>query len=146
MEQVKIDNFYRENPQVHYPEYVTLDSENCANIRASLSKKLGLNTPADSMTLVNLVDRHGKLCEEFNCKEDDFNLKRVLSSLGISWPEYVFVNWYRYDIIDKLRLCDLTNYFDDIWYEDVDDIDIFDDMLEWVLSVTHYGQIKILKI
>lgn len=146
MEQVKIDNFYRESPEGNYPEFVTLDRESCEDIRALLSEKLRLKASADNTTLVNLIDRLGKTYEELSCNDSNFNLNIVLSALDIDWPEYVFINWHRFDSIDKLKLCDLINYFDDIWYPEVDDIDIFDDTLTWVLSVTHYGHLKVLKI
>jgi len=146
MEEAKIDNFNRENPEGSFPKYITLDSGSCADIHKSLSENLRLDVSADSMTLVNEVDRLGEVCEGFNSEDDNFNLKKVLSSLEINWPEYIFINWYRYDNIDKMMLSDLTNHFDDVWYPDVDDIDIFDETFTWVLSITHYGQIKILKI
>lgn len=146
MEEVKTENFNRENPEGNFPKYITLDSGSCTDIRKSFSEKLELDTSTDSMALVNAVDRFAEICEGFNSENDDFNLKKVLSSLEIDEPEYVFINWYRYDNIDKMKLSDLTNHFDDVWYPDVDDIDIFDETFTWVLSVTHYGQVKILKI
>lgn len=143
MEKFKIDNYIKENQGGSFPEYFTLDSRSCADIRELLSKKLGLDTSADGITLVNEVLRLGKNNEEFNGKGDDFNLKKVMYSIGMGLPEYVFINWYRYDNIDKMKFSDLANHFDDVWYPDVDDIDIFDETLSWVLSVTHYGQVKI---
>lgn len=146
MEKVKIDNFYRENREADFPKHVTLDSRSCADVRASLTRNLKLDNTADSMTLVNTVDRLGEVCEGFNTEDDLFSLRAVLSSLEIELPEYVFINWYRYDCIDKITLSDLADNFHDIWYPDVDDIDIFDESFTWLLSVAHYGRIKILKI
>ncbi len=146
MEQVKIDNFARENPEDTFPKYITLDSRSCADISSALSERLRLDASADSMALVNEVDRLGEICKGLNYDDDNFDLKKVLSFLGISWPEYVFINWYRYDSIDKMMLFDLANHFEDVWYPDVDDIDIFDETFTWVLSLTHYGQVKFLKI
>ena len=39
-----------------------------------------------------------------------------------------------------------NKYFDDIWYPDSDDIDIFDQTLSWILTVLHNGDVKILQI
>lgn len=146
MEQVKIDNFLRGNDGGTFPRYTPLNNESCADIRSLLSERLRLDTSADGMTLVNEVDRRGEICEELKYDDDNFDLKKVLSSLEINWPEYVFINWYRYDNIDKMMLSGLASHFDDVWYPGVDDIDIFDETFTWVLSVTHYGQVKVLKI
>ena len=43
-------------------------------------------------------------------------------------------------------LNDTDSYFDDIWYPDADDIDVFDDTVTWILSVAHSGQNKLLKL
>ncbi len=146
MEKFKIDNFNKEMPDGNFPNYITLDSESCADIRALLSSKLGFDVIADGITLVNKVSKLGKDCEEFSSKDEGFNLKDVMSSLGIELPNYIFINWYRYDSIDKMMFSDFENHFDDIWYPDVDDIDVFDETLAWVLTVTHYGHVKVLII
>lgn len=146
MDQVKIDNFIRENPESTFPKYIVLSDEECTDIRSSFFERLGLDASADGMTLVNEVDKRSEICEEFNCNEIYFDLKEVIASLGITCPEYVFINWYRYDDIDKMLFSDLAGYFDDIWYADVDDIDVFDKTNTWLLSLSHYGQVKILKL
>lgn len=145
MDQVKIDNFIRERSGRTFPEYIVLSNEECADIRSTLIKKLGLDPSTDGLALVNEIDKRSEVCEEFNCNNNDFDLKQVISSLGIIYPENIFINWYRYDNIDKMSFSDLAGSFDDIWYADVDDIDIFDKSFKWLLSFTHYGQVKILK-
>ncbi len=146
MDQIKVDNFVKENPDGTFPKYVALDKESCAEIRLSLSERLEIDVSSGSMVLVNAIDRLGEICGRFNCDDDELDLKKTLSSLEIYWPEYVFINWYRYDDIDKVKFSDLANHFDDVWYPNVDDIDIFDETFTWVLSLTHYGVIKILRV
>jgi len=36
---------------------------------------------------------------------------------------------------------DLFKFFSDIWYPSLDDIEIFDINLNWIISVRHYGDI-----
>lgn len=146
MEQVKIDNFIRENTRKDFPSYTPIANQECIDIRFSLAKNLMLSPLSDNATLVNEVDKKGKICSGIRGDSHDFDLKKVFSSLDICWSDYVYLNWYRYDDIDKMKFIDIANYFDDLWYPDADDIDIFDETLTWIFSVSHSGQIKILKM
>lgn len=146
MDQIKIDNYLRENPGQEFPSYEVLERESCEHIRSSLFEKLRLDPLLGSLKLVNEVDRLGDICDGIRCDEEYFDLKKALLSLGLECPEFVCINWYRYDDIDKMKFVDVVNNFDDIWYPDADDIDIFDESLKWVLSVSHSGRIKILKL
>ncbi len=38
------------------------------------------------------------------------------------------------------------NFFSDIWYPSLDDIEIFDLNLNWIVSVRHYGGIYYVKL
>lgn len=147
MDQVKVDNYLRENPGQDFPSYVILDEEHCDKIRSALFKKLGLNPLAGNLKLVTEVDRRGEISEDIGCAEENFDLKKALLSSGLrSFSEFVYINWYRYDDIDKIKLVDLANNFEAIWYPGPDDIDIFDDSLGWILSVSHDGIVKLLKM
>jgi hypothetical protein len=81
-----------------------------------------------------------------NAFNDDFNLNILLPNVGILTQNNVYINWYQFDNIDKMHFGDLSNYFDDIWYPESDDIDIFDDTFLWVLSIYHYGGISTSKV
>lgn len=145
MDQVKIENYQRENPGRDFPNYLSLGTESCKNIRSDLFEKLKLDPLVGCLKLVCELDRQSEICDDIRCDSDDFDLKNVLKSLGLDTPEFVFINWYRYDDIDKIEFVDLANNFDDIWYPQADDIDIFDRSLQWILSITHDGRIKVLK-
>lgn len=146
MDQIKIDNYIKENPSNSFPSFCTLEEQKCVDIRSLLYENMGLNPSSDTLNLVKEVDRLGEVSEGINCCDESFDLKGVLLSLGVNSTDYVYINWYRFDDIDKIVSSDLVNNFDDIWYPDVDDIDIFDESLSWLLSVSHYGQLKTLMI
>jgi hypothetical protein len=61
---------------------------------------------------------------------------------GVTSSETIFLNWYRYDDVDEMRLADVTKFFEDIWYPSSDDLDIFDESLRWILSIRHDGEVK----
>jgi len=146
MEQIKIENYLHENPGSTFPKFVTLDREQCANIRAVLSKKLGLGDSINNIDLTNEVARSGAVCEGVECDADGFNMGETFNSLKIVWPEFVYINWYRFDEIDRMKFVDLAQHFDEIWYPSTDDIEIFDEIFSWVLSITHFGQLRCLRL
>jgi len=76
---------------------------------------------------------------------DSFDLRRVLCSIEIVPEDHVYINWYRFDKLDRMAVDDLAQYFDDVWYPSSDDIDLFDSTLSWVLSVTDEGYIRFVK-
>ena len=67
-------------------------------------------------------------------------------NVGIKQKKTVFINWYRLDQVDELRTSDVFRYFHDLWYPELDDIEIFDDSLNWFVIVTHYGQVRFLEL
>ena len=77
--------------------------------------------------------------------EDNFKLINTLNDLNIKSLKRVFINWYKFDKIDELFIDDLDRYFGDIWFPSADDIDLFDDTLNWIFSMRHDGAISFIK-
>ena len=84
-----------------------------------------------------------------NCKkiksvnaEDDkiFILKNIFNKLNIH-QESVLINFCRFDDIDEMKLDDLNKYFYDIWYPVVEDIEIFDRECNWMILISHDGDV-----
>ena len=145
MEKIKLDNFSNEYPGRDFPEYASLSKSACSDIAQSIQEKFALANAIDGLTLVKALDAFAKPCEAASHVGEDFDLSALLNACGIDAADVVYINWHRYDKIDRLKRCDLAGYFYDIWYPDVDDIDVFDDSLSWILSVRHDGYIKLLR-
>jgi len=145
MEKIKLDNFSNEYPDRDFPEYVSLSKNACSDIAQSIQEKFALLNATDGLTLVRAIDALAKPCEVASHVGEHFDLNALLNACRIDAADVVYINWHRYDKIDKLKRCDLASYFYDIWYPDVDDIDVFDDSLNWILSVRHDGYIKLLR-
>lgn len=146
MEKIKIDNFSNEYPGRNFPEYMSLSKSACSDIAQSIQEKFTLANATDGLTLVKAIDALAKPCEVASHVGEDFDLNALLNACGIAAADVVYINWHRYDKIDRLKRCELASHFYDIWYPDVDDIDVFDDSLSWILSVRHDGYIKLLKL
>lgn len=145
MEKIKLDNFSNEYPGRDFPEYVSLSKSACSDIAQSIQEKFALANGTDGLTLVKAIDALARPCEVASHVGEDFDLNALLNACGIDAANVVYINWHRYDKIDRLKRCDLASHFYDIWYRDVDDIDVFDDSLSWILSVRHDGYIKLLR-
>lgn len=143
MEKFKIDNFIREKNDKKFPCYRELPNEESRRILSEISLKIGLQgSPKD---IVSEIYNQGILLDTVNAESDDFLLSDVLSFSGITPRLKVFINWYRFDIIDEIIFTDLELYFHDIWYPGPDDIDIFDSTYSWILTVMHHGAVQIFK-
>ncbi len=146
MDTVKIENFKRDYPASDFPEYRTLDQEESERIRQSLVLRLGVPRNASPLDLVKFVSNKCIVVPHADAEKEDFDLNAQLKSLGIQPNEEVLVNWYRYDRIDGIMLTDLSRYFHEIWYPRADDIDVFDESLDWILSVGYSGVVSLLKL
>ncbi|WP_397458383.1 hypothetical protein AB3464_27270 [Pseudomonas asplenii] len=78
-----------------------------------------------------------------NATADDFSLSECFQRLGL-WPrERVFINWGRFDDIDALFTTDLAWAFSSVWYSGIDDIEIFDESLDWMVAIAHDGTVEL---
>jgi len=86
------------------------------------------------------IDKFSRL-DGFNADEENFDLKAVFRKLNITTPNEICINFNKFESIDILHFDDLFKFFSDIWYPSLDDIEIFDLNLNWIVSVRHYGGI-----
>jgi len=145
MNDIKITHFRRDNSGKKFPAYRTLSSPDMEIIRETLRNSLSLDDKISDLELTVIVDGMQTAISQFNALKEDFILIDVFEECSIKPSNYVYINWHRYDDIDEMNVNDLIEYFDDIWYPDSDDIDIFDSTLSWIVSVSHNGSIKFLK-
>ena len=86
------------------------------------------------------IDKFNRL-DGFNANEENFDLKALFSKLNITAPNEICINFNKFESIDILHFDDLFKFFSDIWYPSLDDIEIFDINLSFIVLVRHYGAI-----
>ena len=145
MDQLKINNFINEYPNCQFPEYVSLSQGECALIVGSIKDKFFIPNAYIGLSLVKFIADLAVPCKGISCAEEDFNPNLFLDVCDIKLEGYVYINWYQYDRIDKIRSFDFIKYFHDIWYYELDDIDIFNDSFNWILLIRHDGFLKMLR-
>ncbi len=144
MEDSKIELFEEENGKSTFPKFDAVSSEKCYELQVKLKERLNLDVSTDLVSLVKSLYDAQKHLPAVDANEEGFSLLECIRILGVDFDSQVLVNWYRFDDIDEFALNDLSKYFDDIWFPGSDDIDIFDDSLNWIVSIRHDGQVFVL--
>jgi hypothetical protein len=146
MDKLKIDHFAREHPADRFPPFRSLSPDDAALIRQHVARALGLPLISDARSLLQILGDRQTVLDKPNAEANGFDLKACLQSLGISASDRVFINWYRFDDIDEMKVDDLCTYFASIWYPSSDDIDVIDSKYSWILSVRHDGVLSVLRL
>ena len=145
MENFKIKNFndfYKGN--LSFPKYKKLSNKKLSTIQKKLLSQLHLSEDSDSdilLSLIKAIQKKSVFIENYNAQEENFSLDQLFNSLKINTLPQVYINWYRFDDVDEINFKDFCKYFDDIWYPSSDDIDLFDDSYNWIITITHSGEI-----
>ena len=135
MDQIKLENFRKEHG-IKMPIVRSLSPNECLKLREKLLHKFSLKNIDEFFK----IDKFRKL-DGFNADEENFNFKAAFSELGIATPNEICINFNKFESIDILRFDNLFKFFSDIWYPSLDDIEIFDINLSFIVSVRHYGAI-----
>ena len=146
MERFKIENWERLHLGTPFPAWRSLSEIECYSLRARLLARVGLPNSTDSISVLGWFESNAEKCEGFDAEEKTFDLCTVLSALAVQPKSMVYVNWYRFDDIDAMDAAQLSRHFGDVWYPAVDDVEIFDDSLDWVLMVHHSGSLKLARL
>ena len=140
MDQIKLENFRKEYG-FDMPIIRSWSAGECLKIRENLLHKFSL----DDIDEFFKIDKFSRL-DGFNADEENFDIKTAFSELGIATPNEICINFNKFENIDILRFDDLFKFFSDIWYPSLDDIEIFDLNLNWIVSVRHHGGIYYAKL
>lgn len=140
MEDFKIELFKQEY-KINFPNFVHLTENECLLLITQISKKYDL----EINNLIQSISLRQSNLENIDAK-DGFNLIDTLNSISILPLPKIYINWYQFDDIDLINTSDLNKYFDDIWFPSADDIDLFDESLNWIVSIRHDGNVCFLKI
>lgn len=143
MDAFKIENFQRSHPGNQFPQVNRISAPATRLLRLKLVTNCGLSPEASDLELTRRIAKHATSLSDADPADDMFNLAELLRKLNIKPEEDVFINWYRYDDVDRMHLSDLSSYFADIWYPGSDDIEIFDSSCAWILIIPHSGDVRL---
>lgn len=145
VDSLKVENFNRENPSAEFPRFTPLAASECTHLRGAIAKRLGLDAQSEPLVVLNTLCATARSITSVDA-EDGFDLRTLISELRLKTRAEVLVNWYRFDNIDRIALSDLSSHFNDIWYPSSDDIEIFDESLDWFVLIRHDGRVSALNL
>jgi hypothetical protein len=138
MDAIKVENFRRANPNAAFPQFAPVPAAACLQLRMSIAERIGLKKEAEPLEILGTLWERATVLPDINA-EDEMPLQKLIPQ--IDEESYVFVNWYRFDSIDRFAMTDFEAYFDELWYPSSDDIEVFDASLRWFLLVRHDGRV-----
>jgi hypothetical protein len=136
----KIENFERLHG-VLFPPIDSLTATECAALASRMKQKLGVDVHASDLELVNALDAKQQVLDGIDADDPGFDLAAACPH-PVTPGEPVLINWYRFDDVDRLEFGFVRSFLSDLWYPSSDDIDIFDEQLSWVVSISHHGVVK----
>ncbi len=139
MDKIKIENMISDyGKTVNYRE---LEPEEYKKIEEIIIKKF-IKYEVDKTDIIKVILDKSKSIAKV---DDDFLIERVIEKAGFNKMGNIYVMWDRMDHIDEIILKEFDEYIFDFWYEGLDNIQIFDAGMEWILFITRYGDVRILK-
>ncbi len=137
MDQFKIELFENEYDR-EFVDFISLSKNECDLLKNKLYEKNKIQTSINFFEWYE--NKKSYLLEtEIDC---DIDLSAIFNKLSIKYKDKVYINWTCFDSIDIFNVYDLINYFHDIWFPSSDDIEIFDESFDWILSIRHDGVIS----
>jgi hypothetical protein len=147
MEQFKIDFYEDEFGPNTFPDFRRLTEPEMRHVRDKIKESLGLSNATSGLELLRAIRNHSCLVPGVNPNERNFDLKSLIDWLKVPQSGAIFVNWYRFDDMEKFRLTDFCNVFHDVWYPPADEaIELVDSQLRWIIFVAHWGVIRVLRL
>lgn len=137
MEQSKIESFKKDHPGIDFPWFQTI-AKTDHRFRDRLCHIAKLPKNSDGLKLVQQLESSGKIIITADLKDFCEDIPKALRNSGITPENHVFINWYRFDEVDEMRLDDFLHWFPELWYTGAEDPDVFDESLTWLLSLHHY--------
>jgi hypothetical protein len=138
MERWKIENFTKTHG-VPFPDFRSLSPQECQRVKYGVAAFLGVPDQDDGLEIIQRIDSMATQVDADPCSQS-FRLSDSIKTQS----GRVFVNWDRFASIDEIDLISLDKFFLDIWYEGVDDIEIFDDSLTHFALIRHWCIAKVL--
>jgi len=142
----RIEIFENENPGESFPDFETLYPGVAESIRLKILRRVGLNQSTSPGELIDKLYTMYNWLKGFSADSEKFDLSTVFEKIQIQPEEYIYINWYRFDHIDKMKFIDLCKYLEYIWYAGPDDIEIFDNTLKWMIAINHSGGIGFINL
>lgn len=130
---------------ITFPSFKTVRGNDSWLHEEKIKISFNISQQARYAGIFSQIENSSEKVKEINVEGGNFELSDVFKMYGIQSNTNVFLNWGQFKEIDIISLELLSMFFYDIWYPGSDDIYVYDDSFSWIVNVTHYGAVLILK-
>ncbi len=139
MQDIKLQNMKEDYSCI--PNYETFSASEAKAIVRALINVYSLGDIKESEAAEEIL----KKSVSVSLVNDDFSLKILGENLGIDIGDSLFISWNKFQEIDNINTAEFEEYFFDLWYEGIDNIEIFDSSLEWIVFIVRNGDIRLVR-
>ncbi len=126
----KRQHFERDNPGQMFPAYVTLNESACKAVRDRVSPFASMK---QAITIASGLD------------EADIPIEPALTAAGVHPGLDILFSLDGYDTLMRMGRDDFFSHFYHLWYPVSDDMCLCDDSAEWVVFVSHIGEMYLMR-
>lgn len=137
MQEFKIEHYENELPGNVFPEYNSLNAEECKVIIDEIKALV-----PDSANHENIFLAIEKSLSSKPCNDSDLgDIAVFFKSLDFGCDEQLYLIWYEHEI-DKMDISSFTNHWENIWYPPSDELLIcYCKSAGKLIMITDWGQV-----
>lgn len=136
---------YESREKNKFPTFSTIKHGKAQQNEENIKKLLQHNKQYESRDIFQQIEKSGRKINGINAESNNFELSHLLDTQNIQPLPNIFLNWGQFKEIDVVSFESLSTFFYDIWYPGSDDIYLYDESFSWIVYITHYGAVLILK-
>jgi hypothetical protein len=146
MQPFKLEHFAKDHPSEAFPVVEAVPGDTCRRIRREIATRLGLDPQIDPLAFTTAVRNESVLLPGVNATSSDFNVNALLGEWNLALSKDVYLNWDRFESLDRVLFVDVNNAFEYFWYPAAEDLEIIATDMSWILSVAHSGELYVLRV
>jgi hypothetical protein len=139
----RIADFLRETG-ADRPAVDHLTEAECERLRRRIAARLRLPR-CDGFHLVEVL-RLRQVLLSANICDEDFSFSTLVNDVGLRPLPFIYVNWAKFNIIDRFESAFIMRYLPDLLYPGGDYVDLFDDNANWIASIDYECHVRLLII
>lgn len=143
MDPHKLEDFADEHPGEESPRVDAVPTRQTSKLVTTLMARFCPCAKTES-DFIRYIARE-PMVDNLAALDEDFDFTRLLKDSHIEIPSDVFLNFTEFDRLERMRYSDFAKYFRNVYWPATDDLDCFDETLNWIVSIDHDGNITLLQ-
>ena len=129
----KEELFYKFKPNQTFPQYISIENEEAEQKFDTLFLSFGFyHLNGDLFQKID-VERAGHFLGEID--ETNFSLSKHLHDAKLKAPEKVYIFYLNFNEVYEMKLKDLDDFFDDLYFPSANDMMVTDRNFTWLFYI-----------